>query len=386
LKNDFDDIIHLLRNCQVDGSVLTKIDIVNLMKEIKDSDIIRATCGSIKLDLQDILKSWKARIKYDNKASVVADLQGGHIAEVPGVAEVRAQPEHVTADFWKQVLKRYNDSQIWVIKNSCFHDGQDINIHLVQGPPGTGKTHTIMGMISTILSQDNTVTSDVSPRTTRQRIILCAPSNAAVDELLRRLTFGILGLDGEWRPCNVVRLGKLAETTTELYEKLLPFTVQHKVDKLIKNSEFSVKLDEVLEKIRTSLDKLSRVDASTDITLHKTKIAEIDQTLRLLKAERARIEHEIELLRVSGTKQVISEAEVVISTLGSSGSYMFTDIVAVDDMSFDVAIIDEAGQATEPSTLIPLRYGCRKLILVGDPRQLPATGANIILVLLYLII
>jgi len=53
---------------------------------------------------------------------------------------------------------------------------------------------------------------------------------------------------------------------------------------------------------------------------------------------------------------------------------MFTDILAVDDISFNVAIIDEAGQATEPSTLIPLRYGCRKLILVGDPRQLPATG------------
>lgn len=30
-------------------------------------------------------------------------------------------------------------------------------------------------------------------------------------------------------------------------------------------------------------------------------------------------------------------------------------------------------QATEPGTLIPLRYGCRTLVLVGDPRQLPAT-------------
>lgn len=41
--------------------------------------------------------------------------------------------------------------------------------------------------------------------------------------------------------------------------------------------------------------------------------------------------------------------------------------------NFDTVILDEAAQATEPSSLIPLRYGCRKLVLVGDPRQLPAT-------------
>lgn len=40
---------------------------------------------------------------------------------------------------------------------------------------------------------------------------------------------------------------------------------------------------------------------------------------------------------------------------------------------FDTVLIDEASQAVEVSTLIPLRYGCRRLILVGDPKQLPAT-------------
>ena len=30
-------------------------------------------------------------------------------------------------------------------------------------------------------------------------------------------------------------------------------------------------------------------------------------------------------------------------------------------------------QAVEVLTLIPLKYGCRRLILVGDPKQLPAT-------------
>lgn len=40
---------------------------------------------------------------------------------------------------------------------------------------------------------------------------------------------------------------------------------------------------------------------------------------------------------------------------------------------FDTVIIDEAAQAVEVSTLIPLYYKCKRLILIGDPKQLPAT-------------
>ena len=36
-------------------------------------------------------------------------------------------------------------------------------------------------------------------------------------------------------------------------------------------------------------------------------------------------------------------------------------------------MIDEAGQSIEISNLIPLMYGCQRLILIGDPNQLPAT-------------
>ena len=36
-------------------------------------------------------------------------------------------------------------------------------------------------------------------------------------------------------------------------------------------------------------------------------------------------------------------------------------------------MIDESGQAVEISSLIPLIYGCKRLILIGDPKQLPAT-------------
>jgi senataxin len=38
-----------------------------------------------------------------------------------------------------------------------------------------------------------------------------------------------------------------------------------------------------------------------------------------------------------------------------------------------VLVVDEAAQAVEMSTLIPLRLGVKQCVLVGDPQQLPAT-------------
>lgn len=44
-----------------------------------------------------------------------------------------------------------------------------------------------------------------------------------------------------------------------------------------------------------------------------------------------------------------------------------------DLATFKVAIIDEATQATEASTLIPLMKGAECVVLAGDPKQLPPT-------------
>lgn len=40
--------------------------------------------------------------------------------------------------------------------------------------------------------------------------------------------------------------------------------------------------------------------------------------------------------------------------------------------SIPICIIDEATQCTEPNTCVPLEFGVRSLVLVGDTKQLPA--------------
>lgn len=63
----------------------------------------------------------------------------------------------------------------------------------------------------------------------------------------------------------------------------------------------------------------------------------------------------------------IKEARLVFTTCIGAG------IGLLRDENFDVVIVDEASQLTEPATLVPLVKGCSRAILVGDHVQLRAT-------------
>lgn len=41
--------------------------------------------------------------------------------------------------------------------------------------------------------------------------------------------------------------------------------------------------------------------------------------------------------------------------------------------NFRLVVLDEATQATEPSSLIPLLRGAESVVIAGDPKQLPPT-------------
>lgn len=41
-----------------------------------------------------------------------------------------------------------------------------------------------------------------------------------------------------------------------------------------------------------------------------------------------------------------------------------------------ICVVDEASQCVEPEALVPLGMGFEKMVLVGDPEQLPATVSS----------
>ncbi|RKP04478.1 AAA domain-containing protein, partial [Thamnocephalis sphaerospora] len=68
-------------------------------------------------------------------------------------------------------------------------------------------------------------------------------------------------------------------------------------------------------------------------------------------------------------RMLVEQADIVCATLSASGH----DILASLRVRFTTVIVDEASQSVELSTLIPMQYGCRRCILVGDQNQLPPT-------------
>ena len=71
----------------------------------------------------------------------------------------------------------YNPTQWQSIKDMVYRQRGFV---LLQGPPGTGKTSTLLGLLSAQYDYLRKVGDT-------RKIMICAPSNAAVDHIVKRL-------------------------------------------------------------------------------------------------------------------------------------------------------------------------------------------------------
>ena len=120
------------------------------------------------------------------------------------------------SDFREQFKHLYNSSQLQVLSKVAEMSLNDIL--LIQGPPGTGKTHTITGIISMLLGAG------------ANKIHVCAPSNAAVDEILCRLSTD--GLHGITK--NQEELRKMLLRIGAMEYEPVPQVKQHTLDERLK--------------------------------------------------------------------------------------------------------------------------------------------------------
>lgn len=252
--------------------------------------------------------------------------------------------------------KIFNEPQ----KNAIFKANSMKNneILLIQGPPGTGKTHTILGLVSLFLKNN-----------LGSKILICAPSNAAIDEICARLARkGVYNSELGKVKCKFLRFGlydrkdkekKYLETMNgKILEKYsLEFLSDEKYKKDIDN------LSERLEKYRKQLYALNK-EKDKNKNYIKNVEAEISGLLKLLSDKRYQkslYEHDI-----------LISTPILCTTLNNAGN----ERLKRAKLSYEHLIVDEASQCVEPSCLIPLCHEVKKLILVGDHMQLPATVFN----------
>ncbi|KAK6289696.1 hypothetical protein POUND7_001237 [Theobroma cacao] len=196
------------------------------------------------------------------------------------------------------------------------------DVFLLHGPPGTGKTTTVVEIIFQEVKRGS-------------KILACAASNIAVDNIVERLAPHRVKL---------VRLGHPA--------RLLPQVLDSALDVLVLRGDNSSLANDIRKEMKALNGKLLK-------TKDRSTRRDIQKELRTLSKE----ERKRQQLAVT---DVIKNADVILTTLTGAFSRK------LDNTTFDLVIIDEAAQALEIACWMALLKGSR-CILAGDHLQLPPT-------------
>ncbi|XP_073897662.1 5'-3' DNA helicase ZGRF1 isoform X3 [Castor canadensis] len=88
----------------------------------------------------------------------------------------------------------------------------------------------------------------------------------------------------------------------------------------------------------------------------------------LTPVERVYVRKSIDQHKLGTNRTLLKQVRVVGVTCAAC------PFPCMNDLKFPVVVLDECSQMTEPASLLPIaRFECEKLILVGDPKQLPPT-------------
>ncbi|KAJ9495750.1 DEAD-box type RNA helicase [Exophiala xenobiotica] len=310
---------------------------------------------------------------------------------------IRAKPSPIL-DYSDKELEPFkktynvNLAQAKAIKSALDNDA----FTLIQGPPGSGKTKTICGLVGAMMTgfvkKTNTNAPRLNTATGRpigappaaKKILVCAPSNAAVDELVMRLKLGVTLLDGTSENLSVVRLGRTDAINANVKDVTLEELVNAKLNSaapkdpredihsvMMEHKAVSEELNTLRDRINDQRGKGQSVPSSDEQLMDALKRKKNGLSAKIddMRERQNTTNRDMELSRKRIQQEILDSAHVLCATLSGSGHEIFQGL----NIEFETVIIDEAAQSIELSALIPLKYGCSKCILVGDPKQLPPT-------------
>jgi ATP-dependent RNA/DNA helicase IGHMBP2 len=214
-----------------------------------------------------------------------------------------------------------NESQQSAIRSAL--SASDVAI--IHGPPGTGKTTTIVELICQAIAKG-------------QKVLACAPSNTAVDNLLEKL------VDARQK---AVRLGHPARVSERLHD--------HTLDAQVARHE----LTDLIREMRREAENLFRQAGKF------TRAKPVHGAKREMRQDAKRLKADVRMLEQQAIDSIIDNADVVCGTTTLDESLL-------GDRRFDLVVIDEACQSTEPGCWMPVLRADR-LVLAGDHCQLPPT-------------
>jgi superfamily I DNA and/or RNA helicase len=259
-------------------------------------------------------------MEFALKKVIVAESQ--RLKELREILLGSAQPNF--SEKRRDKISGLNDSQ----NQACELIANAKDVAVVHGPPGTGKTTTLIEAIQEAVIGN-------------QSILVCAPSNAAVDLLVEKLTD---------RGIETTRLGHPARVEEKILNQTLDAkTAFHESYRDLK------KLRKETNQCLNLAKQYKRNFGPEERAQRKMMFAEVS---RLREASKS-LEQYIQF-------DIFQRTQVFATTLVGASSYH------LKGMTFDVVFIDEAAQGLEAASWIPI-IKAKKVVFAGDHFQLPPT-------------
>jgi superfamily I DNA and/or RNA helicase len=267
-------------------------------------------------------------VSYREMNQALCEVMGAHgsrLAELRdvllGAKQARFREHKVDDLFYSSAL---NNSQLAAVR----HVITALDVAIIHGPPGTGKTTTLVQAILQTIRRE-------------RRVLVCAPSNTAVDLLTEKLAESGV---------NVVRMGNPSRVSDLLLKHTLDAGV-------MAHPSYSK-----MHAMRKTADQ-HRETASEHVRHFGFEERQHRQWLR---EEAKMLRQAADDLERFITEDVLESVQVITCTLVGASNRN------IRDLSFETVFIDEAAQALEPGCWIPIAKG-QRLVLAGDHHQLPPT-------------